>query len=98
MRHSIDVQCPHCHGVSISKAGKTPKGQQRYMCTNPECPKKTSLLHYVKCAWEDGMKEKVIDMVLNGSGIRDTGRVLKIHKDTVINAIKKRKEHCPCKS
>ncbi|RJY01620.1 hypothetical protein D5R81_19905 [Parashewanella spongiae] len=27
-------------------------------------------------------------MVLNGSGIRDTERVLNIHKDTVINAIK----------
>ncbi|RJY12500.1 hypothetical protein D5R81_12295 [Parashewanella spongiae] len=30
-------------------------------------------------------------MVLNVSGIRDTGRVLNIHKNTVINAIKKKK-------
>ncbi len=91
MRHSVDVQCPHCHGESISKAGKTPQGQQRYLCTNPECSKKTFLLHYVKHAWEDGMNEKIIDMVLNGSGIRDTGRVLKIHKNTVIDTIKKKK-------
>ncbi|WP_446500445.1 IS1 family transposase, partial [Parashewanella spongiae] len=26
MRHSVDVQCPHCQSTSISKAGKSPKG------------------------------------------------------------------------
>nr|WP_317451640.1 IS1-like element transposase [Methylobacter psychrophilus] len=36
-------------------------------------------------ACELGIKERVIDMAINGSGIRDTGRVLKIDKNTVIN-------------
>ena len=80
------------------KQEKAPKVNKDTYAPNPECSKKTFLLHYVNHAWEDGVKETAIDMVLNGSGIRDTGRVLKIHKNTVINAIKKRKEHCSRKS
>jgi transposase-like protein len=36
------------------------------------------------------VKEHIIEMSLNGSGIRDTARVLKISPTTVIEAIKKR--------
>ncbi|MDR2887259.1 MAG: hypothetical protein LBV26_04535 [Bacteroidales bacterium] len=35
------------------------------------------------------MKVKVIEMMTNGSGIRDTARVLGISSGTVINEIKK---------
>ena len=35
------------------------------------------------------IKEQVVDMSLNGSGIRDTARVLKISPTTVINELKK---------
>jgi transposase-like protein len=31
-------------------------------------------------------------MAINGSGTRDTGRVLKISKDTVTNVLKKKRE------
>ena len=37
-------------------------------------------------------KEKVIDMAMNGSGVRDTGRVLGISKDTVTSVLKKKRE------
>jgi transposase-like protein len=36
------------------------------------------------------VKEQIIDMALNGSGIRDTARVLKISPTTVINELKKK--------
>jgi transposase-like protein len=36
------------------------------------------------------MKEQIVDMRLNGSGIRDTARVLKISPTTVMNALKKK--------
>ncbi len=36
------------------------------------------------------VKKKIIDMALNGSGIRDTARVLEISPNTVINEIKKK--------
>ena len=31
----------------------------------------------------------MVEMAMNGSGIRDTARVLNIHKNTVINTLKK---------
>jgi transposase-like protein len=36
------------------------------------------------------IKEQIVDMALNGSGIRDTARVLKISPTTVINELKKK--------
>jgi hypothetical protein len=35
------------------------------------------------------IKEKIIEMAINGSGIRDTSRVLGISQDTVISELKK---------
>jgi len=40
-----------------------------------------------------GVKRQVVEMAINGSGIRDTGRVLGINKNTVISTLKKSK---PC--
>jgi len=33
-------------------------------------------------------------MSINGSGIRDTARVLKINKNTVMSTLKKVEQHC----
>jgi len=33
--------CPACHHHTTAKQGKTPKGEQRYICKNPACPQKT---------------------------------------------------------
>ena len=41
------------------------------------------------------IKEQIVDMRLNGSGIRDTARVLKMSPTTVINALKKKSLHLP---
>ena len=41
--------------------------------------------------WLPETKQKIIEMTLNGSGIRDTARVLGISTDTVISEIKKKK-------
>jgi transposase-like protein len=50
---------------------------------------KTFMLDYRYKACEPGIKEQVVDMAINGSGIRDTARVLKINKNTVISTLKK---------
>ena len=44
-----------------------------------------------------GVREKIIDMAMNGSGVRDTGRVLGISKDTVTSVLKKRRKRRICK-
>ncbi|WAK01154.1 IS1-like element transposase [Methylobacter sp. YRD-M1] len=49
-------------------------------------------------ACEPGIKEQVVDMSINGSGIRDTARVLKINKNTVISTLKKVEPHHPGQS
>ena len=48
------------------------------------------MLQYRYKAYEPGVKEQVVDMALNGSGVRDTVRVLKISKGTVLSTLKKR--------
>lgn len=40
-------------------------------------------------ACEQGIKECIVDMVLNGSGVRDTARVLSVAIGTVITTLKK---------
>ena len=42
-------------------------------------------------AYEPGVKKQVLEMASNGSGIRDTARVLNINKNTVIDTLKKKK-------
>ena len=45
------------------------------------------MLAYRYRAYEPGIKEQTV--AINGSGIRDTARVLKIDKNTIIKLIKK---------
>jgi len=38
------------------------------------------MLQYRYRAYEQGIKEQVVEMTINGSGIRDTARILEINK------------------
>ncbi len=64
-------------------------GTQRYYCQNSVCETKAFLLAYRYKAYGHGVKEQVVQMATNGSGVRDTARVLKINKNTVISTLKK---------
>jgi transposase-like protein len=56
------------------------------------------MLDYRYKTCDPGIREQVVDMSLNGSGIRDTARVLKINKNTVISTLKKVEPPCPGES
>ena len=86
----IPVLCPVCGHDNIIKRGKTENGKQRYLCQNPECNAKTFILDYDYNGYLPEVKKKIIDMAVNGSGIRDTARVLDISPTTVIKELKKR--------
>ena len=86
----IPVLCPGCGHDKISRRGKTENGKQRYFCQNPECSTKTFILDYEYNGYLPEVKNKIIEMAINGSGIRDTARVLDISPTTVINELKKR--------
>lgn len=89
----ISVLCPHCNSDSVSKKGKTSNGKQRYICQNDECSCKSFILEYSYNGKFPEVKKKIIDMALNGSGVRDTARVLEISTATVINELKKKNLH-----
>jgi len=87
----IPVRCPHCDTDQVVKRGKTETGKQRYLCQDEACTHRTFLLDYSYRACEPAVKAQITEMAMNGSGVRDTGRVLGISKDTVTSTLKKRK-------
>ena len=86
---SVPVQCPHCLSTEVIKAGKQANGTQRYRCQNGQCERRIFLLHYQHRARVPEVRRQVVDMAINGSGIRDTARVLRISPTTVIAVLKK---------
>jgi transposase-like protein len=84
------VHCPTCDSTNIVKRGKTAEGKQRYKCHNSECTRHSFVLEYSYRGYLPTVKQQICDMAMNGSGIRDTARVLKISPTTVIEALKKR--------
>jgi insertion element IS1 protein InsB len=86
----ISLLCPQCHSDQVIRGGKTKAGQQRYKCQNTDCPRYSFQLELRYKGRAPAIKEQIVDMSLNGSGIRDTARVLKISPTTVINALKEK--------
>ena len=72
------------------KKGKTEQGKQRYLCLNGGCSKRTFILDYTYNGLLPDVKARMVDMAVNGSGIRDTARVLRVSPNTVINELKKK--------
>ena len=87
----IEVLCPYCGSEKVLKYGKGKTGAQRYKCMNLKCSRTIFQLEYVKNAFKPGCKEKIVEMAMNGSGTRDTGRVLHISPNTVTAVLKKQK-------
>ncbi len=81
---SITVHCPRCNSDHIYRHVKTPASHVRYRC--PACPHVFQLT-YTHEARKSSVKEKIVDMAFNESGVRDTTRVLKIGINTVIRAL-----------
>jgi len=86
----IAVRCLHCHSEQIVKRGKTRRGTQRYLCQNTTCTTGSFLLDYRNRGCLPEVKQTIVDMSLNASGIRDTARVLRISTDTVLSELKKK--------
>ena len=86
----ISVRCPYCHSNQIVKRGKTRRGTPRYLCQNTACPPQSFLLEYSYRGRLPEVKQQIVDMSLNASGVRDTARVLHISTDTVLRALRKK--------
>ena len=84
------VLCPACGSDDVVKQGQSETGQQRYKCRNRQCNRSTFMREYAYRGYLPAVKQQIADMAVNGSGIRDTARVLKISPTTVIETLKKR--------
>ena len=89
---SIQVlHCPYCQGTDMVRHGKSPEGKQRYRCR--QCREQkgcTFLLDYSYAGQSPEIKEQIVEMAMNASGIRDTARVLHVSTNTVMTELKKR--------
>lgn len=91
VRHPI--HCPSCQSTDVVKHGKTADSKQRFFCQNAACPRQTFLIKYVYKGLLQEVKQQIVEMAMNGSGIRDTARVLHVSPTTVIETLKKRAGH-----
>ena len=85
------LHCPHCQGTDIIRQGTTRQGKQRYRCQENSCKGRTFLLDYTYAGHAAGVKQQIIDMAMNASGIRDTARVLHVSPTTVIKGLKQKR-------
>ena len=92
MEHYQTIHCIHCQETDLQKNGKSPIGTQRWYC---KVCKKYFRLEYQYNACNPDVKAQITVMTLNGSGVRDIGRVLGISKDTVCSDLKKNTKNEP---
>jgi transposase-like protein len=85
------LHCPYCNETDIVRHGKSPEGKQRYRCR--QCLDghgRTFLLEYSYTGQSPAVKQQIVDMAMNASGIRDPVRVLHVSPTTVMKELKKR--------
>jgi insertion element IS1 protein InsB len=87
----VKVQCPECGSYEVVRYGRQSNGEQRYRCNNVDCKRRIFLLHYHNTGRLPEVKRQMVDMALNGSGIRDTARVLGVSPMTVMSTLKKKR-------
>ncbi|XEY23805.1 IS1 family transposase [Candidatus Uabimicrobium helgolandensis] len=85
----IPVNCPECRSIDVTKYGFSLNRKQRFFCKNADCNSSTFILDYTYNGCKSEVKQTIIDMTVNASGIHDTARVLKISCTTVIGILKK---------
>ena len=75
----------------MARHGTTRQGKPRYRCRQcREGKGRTFLLDYSYAGQSPEIKEQIVEMAMNASGVRDTARVLKISPTTVIKELKKK--------
>ena len=85
------IRCIYCESEKVTYNGKNRTGRQRMLCNNEKCEHRTFQLEYKNKGSKPEVKEKILEMAINGAGVRDTGRVLGVSVSTVIKVLKKLK-------
>ena len=83
------LHCPNGQGTDIVRHGQTRQGKQRYRCREQRCAGRTFLLEYSYAGQSPEVKQQIVDMAMNASGIRDTARVLHISPNILLEELKR---------
>jgi transposase-like protein len=83
------VRCPHCQSEEVGKYGWASKGKARFRCQQRARCGRTFLRVYAYPGRVPEVKRQRVEMTLNGSGVRDTVRVLRVGPNTVSQELKK---------
>ncbi len=89
----IAVECPDCHSTDIIKHGKSSENKQRCLCQNSECLRRTFILDHTYSGRTRKVKQQIVEMSLNSSGIRDIARVLEVGVPIVMRELKTKKPY-----
>lgn len=82
------LEGPPCHNTEVVKNGKSAAGKQRYRYQNFACLKRISLSPTALRRTRQ-VKQQIVEMILNGSGVRGMVRVLYVSATSVIEELKK---------
>lgn len=82
------VRCPHYQSDAVVKYGKTSNGKERFRCQQPPQCGRTFLRSYAYPGCLPTVKQQIVDMTLEGSGIRDITRALHVGPNTVLKEVK----------
>src|SRR5258707_691956 len=89
------VRCPHCQSGEVVKYGTAANGKDRFRCQNAARCGRTFIREYTYQGRVPQVKRQIVELTLNGSGVRDIARVLQISPTTVIGELKKRHRSSP---
>jgi transposase-like protein len=92
---SFQIRCPACQSTDVMNHGITTPGQQRYRGKHPHCSSQTFLVAYSHQGRVPAGKQQILEMTLNGRGIRDIARVRHISPTTVMEELKKSASDSP---
>ena len=90
----VAVQCPEWGGEEVVRYGRQPNGAQRYRCDKRDCARRIFLRQSHTAGWVPEIKRQIGAMAPNGSGIRDTARVLGVSPTTVLTTRKPKRRRC----
>lgn len=80
-----EISCPRCRSLSIIKNGRSLLGKQRYRCKG--CLRQF-ITDYFYQGCRDEVRQLIVPMTMNGSGVRDICRVLRVSINTMLKTIR----------
>ena len=89
------VRCPHCESEEVVRYGWASNGKERFRCQQAKTCGRTFIRRYAYPGRLPEGKRQIVEMRLNGSGVRDIARVLQVSPNTVLRELKKRLPRAP---